>query len=191
MTVAMPYPTLPTRRPRRLGIEAHTEFVATLIAELRSSVTSLKADPLGGADFDRRAGDVVRLVRLLDAIDGPWSPGRLQPISLPFAVVEAVKDLGLPATVSGQWGEEQFVGIPEAVQTGIELLLLALSAGEAPVSVRIGDDRTVVIDGTMDLADPRRNWQLRCARRVLEGERCRVRLNPVGGGFRVELRVLR
>ena len=77
------------------------------------------------------------------------------------------------------------------VRTALELVLLALAGdGKAgPVQVRITGDRFVALDGTMDLGDSRRTWQLRSGRRVLEGEGFRVRLMGSATRYRVELRV--
>src|SRR5437763_3521531 len=151
------------RRPRRLCIDAHTEFVATLVAELKSSVARLQSAVADrSAGLDRETKDIARLVGLLDAIDGPGDGRRLAPLSLPATVVAAAGDLDLAVEVSGRAGNELFVAEGTCVRTGLELLLLALAGpdGEA-LSVRIAGDRAVTVGGTMDLADPRRNWQLR------------------------------
>ncbi len=77
------------RRSRRLCIDAHTEFVGTLVAELQSSVTRLQTASRRLVDgnetdgVDRETRDIARLVGLLDAIDGPPSRRRLEPVSLP------------------------------------------------------------------------------------------------------------
>src|SRR5581483_9350215 len=83
-------PTAPApvrgRRPRRLCIDAHTEFVATLVAELQSSVARLQTASRRLVDgneidgVDRETRDIARLVGLLDAIDGPPSRRHLEPV---------------------------------------------------------------------------------------------------------------
>ena len=54
----------------------------------------------------------------------------------------------------------------------------------------IPSDRIVHVEGALDFTDERRVWQLRCGRRVLEGENCRVRLMRVADGYRLEIRAL-
>jgi hypothetical protein len=196
----------PGRGRRRLCIEAHTEFVATLVEELQSSVTRLQAlsgglvrAASGGGDdaavdlpgLDRQARDIARLVGLLDAIDGPATNRRLSPISLTGTIVEAARALDLPVVLSGQAGTELFVADGPRVRTALELVLLALAGDgkSGPVQVGITGDRFVSLDGTMDLGDARRTWQLRSGRRVLEGEGFRVRLMGSATRYRVELRV--
>ena len=177
------------RRPRRLCIDAHAEFVATLVAELKSSVVQLqRAAADGTAGLDRETKDIARLVGLLDAIDGPGDGRHLAPLSLPAAVLAAAGDLDLVVEVSGRAGDELIVADGTCLGTGLELLLLALAGpgGEA-LSVGIAGDRAVTVEGTMDLTDPRRSWQLRSGRRVLEGEGLRVRLLGGETRFLVEL----
>jgi hypothetical protein len=193
------------RRARRLCVDAHTEFVANLVAELQSSVTRLRTaahgltagdgspDAAVDADvarLDREARDIARLVDLLDAVDGPTDRRRLEPLSLPHAVCDAGHGLDVPIDVVGEAGEELFVADAACIRTGVELLLLAIAGdgGDGPVKVRIAGDHLVILDGTMDLADPRRCWQLRSGRRVLEGEGCRLSLLGAGGRYRIELR---
>lgn len=190
------------RRPRRLGIEAHTDFVGTLVAELDDAVTRLRAavqslsaapgdaekDLVDPAGLDRPADDLLRLVRLLDTIDGPGDGRHLGLISLPDALSDAAKGLGVDVAVRGVAGPGRFVGDDESVRLGLELVLSALAAGDRPVEVGIAGDRVAVLDGAFDPADERRVWQLRCGRRVLEGENCRVRLIGARGGYRVEIR---
>jgi len=176
------------RRSRRLCIDAHTEFVATLVTELQSSVARLQSAAADrSAGLDRATKDIARLVGLLDAIDGPGDGRRLTPLSLPATVVAAAAgDLDLAVEVSGRAGGELFVADGACVRTGLELLLLALAGPDGEtLSVRIASDRAVTVGGTMDLADPRRNWQLRSGRRVLEGEGLRVRL--LGGESRLQV----
>jgi hypothetical protein len=207
MTATMTSPPATTRRPRRIGIEAHTEFVATLVAELRSSVTDLQAasgallaaaatpaveghvDLLDTTDFDRRTGDVARLVRLLDAIDGTGADRRPAGLSLPSFIVDVAKGFELPVTVEGEWGPDLFVADAESLRTGLELLFLSLAGEGRRAEIRVVNERLVVIDATVELTDPRACWQLRCARRVLEGEGCGVRLIRTGTRCRLELRV--
>jgi len=192
------------RRPRRLGIEAHTEFVATLVSELDAAVAGLRAaarsltDPPAGTEVDlvdpatveRSAGDLLRLVRLLEAIDGPADHRHLELVSLPEALLQAADGLKLDLAVRGACGPGRFLGDPEAIRLGAELILLAFADADASVEMGIAHERLVVIEGAFDLADELRVWRLRSGRRVLEGENCRVRL--VGGrdGYRLEVRVL-
>lgn len=192
-----------SRRPHRLGIDAHTEFVAVLVSELDAAVASLLAatgtvrepaadgvalfDP---ADVDRSVGDVRRLVRLLEIIDGPGDEHYIQPMSLPDAFAEAAKGLDLDLAVRGAAGPESVLGDPEAIRLGAELVLAAFAGNRRTVKLGIPNDRVVHVEGALDLTDERRVWQLRCGRRVLEGENCKVRLVRVPVGYRLEIRAL-
>jgi hypothetical protein len=197
-------PPARSRRPRRLGIDAHTEFVGTLVSELDSAVTRLRAaaqslteKPAQGdvdlgdtSGLDGPSNDVLRLVRLLDVIDGPGGPRHLEPVSLPDALAQAAKALDIDLSVRGVAGRGRFLGDAESIRLGAELVLSAFAADDAPVVVGIPNDRLVVIEGAFDLSDERRVWQLRCGRRVLEGENCRVRLIGGKNGYRLEIRAL-
>jgi len=176
----MTSPAARHRRPRRLGIEAHTEFVETLVSELDSAVSALR-EP---------TGDLLRLIRLLEAIDGPGDQRHLELVSLPETLMRAAKGLDLDVALRGASGAGRFLGDPEAVRLGAELVLLAFSGGAGPVQVGIANDRLVIIEGVFDLADERRVWRLRSGRRVLEGENCRVRLIGGRGAYRLEIRAL-
>lgn len=190
-----------SRRPYRLGIDAHTEFVAVLVSELDAAVASLQdaagtARPAGGAvDFDvsaidRSVEDVRRLVRLLDFIDGPGEVRDLEPLNLPDAILEAATGLALDLDVRGAAGPDRFLCDPESFRLGAELVLSAFAGGGGRVKLEIPHDRIVHVEGPLDFTDERRMWQLRCGRRVLEGENCRIRLQRVPGGYRLEIRAL-
>jgi hypothetical protein len=198
MAMTMSAPTAPpkpgwTKRSRRICVEAHTEFVATLVTEMQSSVERLQAATPGSDQFERQMKDIARLVELLDAVDGPAEGRRLSPLNLAGTISDAARNLDLAVNWSGQAGHELFLADAAAVRTAIELLLLALS-GDGPgghVEARIVDDYTVALFGTMDLSDPRRCWQLRSGRRVIEAEGFRVSLGTTGDGYQVKLRVAR
>ena len=198
-TVTTPEPVRP-RRPRRLCIDAHSEFVATLVAELQSSVARLQSASRrlldgaagdSGVGLDRETKDIARLVDLLDAIDGPGTQRRLAPLSLAETIAAAARGVDVAVAMSGRAGDELFVADGASVRTALELLLLALAGDgtDGPVRIRIHTDREVALEGTMDLSDPRRSWQLRSGRRVLEGEGFRVRLPAGDPRYRVELSV--
>lgn len=198
VTMSAPAPAAPpkpgwTRRSRRICIEAHTEFVATLVTEMQGSVERLHAAVPGSDDFDRQMKDIARLVELLDAVDGPAEGRRLTPLNLPSTIAAAARNLDLAVNWSGAAGDELFLADGAAVRTAIELVLLALSGDGAGrhVEARIIDDYTVALYGTMDLADPRRCWQLRSGRRVVEAEGFRVSLAATGDTYQVKLRVTR
>jgi hypothetical protein len=182
--------------------------LATLVAELQSSVARLQtasrrlvdsATDAGGAHADtaeplgveREARDIARLVGLLDAIDGPPSRRRLAPVNLPQAVLAAAAEAGVPVEVTGRAGDEYFVADGACVRTALEFLLLALTGdgSHGPVHVRTDGGRRVTIEGTMDLADPRRTWQLRSGRRVADGEGIHVRLLEARPRYRVDLSI--
>ena len=178
MTIMTPTPfTVRSRRPHRLGIDAHTEFVAGLVSELDAAVSSLRMD------------DVRRLISLLDIIDGPGNERYLQPTSLPDVLCEAAKRLDLDADIRGATGSERFLCDPHSLQLGAELVISAF-AGDGAVLLAIPSDHVVHVEGHFDLTDERRVWQLRCGRRVLEGEGCRVRLMRLPGGYRLEIRAV-
>jgi hypothetical protein len=84
--------------------------VATLVAELKSSVGGLREASDRPADIGRQTRDTARLVSLLDAIDGPGEYRRLAPISLPETILAAAAALDVAVTVSGQAGRELSVG---------------------------------------------------------------------------------
>jgi hypothetical protein len=198
MAMTMSAPVAPpkpgwTKRSRRICIEAHTEFVATLVTEMQSSVQRLQAATPGGNEFERQMKDIARLVELLDAVDGPAEGRRLSPLNLAGTIADAARNVDVAVNWSGEAGDELFLADRAAVRTAIELVLLALSAdGAGPhVEARIVDDYTVGLFGTMDLTDPRRCWQLRSGRRVVEAEGFRVSLGTGGGGYQVTLRVTR
>lgn len=191
-----------SRRPYRLGIDAHTEFVAVLVSELDAAVASLKAaagsersategvERVDASAIDRSVEDVRRLVRLLDVIDGPGEMRYLERVSLPDAVREAAEGLSLDLDVRGAAGQERFLCDPESFRLGAELVLTAFAGDGRSVKLGIPNDRIVHVEGPFDFTDERRMWQLRCGRRVLEGENCRIRLSRVPGGYRLEIRAL-
>ena len=155
-----------------------------MLARLRERSAEL------GDDVARPVEDLARYVRLLDAIDGPGTDRRLAAVSLPGAAADAATGLGLAVERSGAAGDELFVAEAAALRTGLELLLLGL-AGEGrdrPVRLEVVTDRFVTLDAPSDGADPRRCWELRYGRRVLEGQGCRVRLLGAGDRLRVEVR---
>jgi len=185
------------RRSRRICIEAHTEFVETLVTELQSSVARLQTasrrlvDGVGLPGLEQETKAIARLVGLLDAIDGPGNGRRLGGVSLPESILAAGADLDIPLVVSGQWGQELFLAEASCLRTALELLLLALSGNGRgdPIGVTVNGDREVTLEGTMDLGDSRRSWQFRYGRRVLEGEGVRVGLAQSRERYRVVLSV--
>jgi len=196
-------PPVRIRRPYRLGIDAHTEFVSVLVSELDAAVASLQAAAMTvrtlpgdevelfePSSVDRSVGDVRRLVRLLEIIDGPAEERYLQPLSLPDAFCQAAKGLDLDIVVRGKAGPDRFLCDPEALELGAELVLSAFAGDGKSVQLGIPNDRILHVEGGLDLSDERRVWQLRCGRRVLEGENCRVRLVRVPVGYRLEVRAL-
>jgi hypothetical protein len=198
MVMTMSVPAAPpkpgwTKRSRRICIEAHTEFVATLVTEMQRSVERLQAAKPGSDGFDRHMKDIARLVELLDAVDGPAEGRRLSPLNLAGTISDAAQNLDLAVNWSGVAGDQLFLADGAAVRTAIELLLLALSGDGpgGPVEARIVDDYTVALSGTMDLTDARRCWQLRSGRRVVEAEGFRVSLATTDDGYQVKLRVAR
>ena len=183
-------PPVRHRRPHRLGIDAHTNFVATLVSELDSAVAGLQAVEFGDpSDRDRSIGDVLRLVRLLETIDGPDELHHLQPINLGDATVRAAKGLDIEVTLRGEPGDARFHGVADSFQLGMEMVLMAFVRAGEPVQIDLPGDHVVVVQGAFDPSDERRAWQLRCGRRVLEGENCRVRLTGRRGHYRLEIRV--
>jgi hypothetical protein len=201
LTTSTP-PAVRSRRPYRLGIDAHTEFVAVLVSEMDAAVASLQAaagtakpttdglDLFDATAIDRSVEDVRRLVRLLDIIDGPAEVRDLEPLNLPDAICGAAMGLDLDLDVRGAAGPDRFLCDPEAFRLGAELILSAFTGNGGRVKLGIPTDRIVHVEGALSLSDERRGWQLRCGRRVLEGEGCRVRLLRVPDGYRLEIRAL-
>jgi len=127
-------------------------------------------------------------VRLLEVIDGPGKAGHLELVSLPDAFCGAAKGLDLDVAVRGVAGPERFQCDPATLQLGAELVLSAFAGDGQTVQLGIPNARVLHVEGKLDLSDERRVWQLRCGRRVLEGENCRVRLARVPVGYRLEVR---
>ena len=173
------------RRTRRLGIEAHTDFVSTLVSELYGTVARM-----GTAELGRSAEDLQRLIRLLDAIDGPRDRRDLKLVSLAEVVQQAAGTLGIELRVRGEKARRRFLCDHGSMVLGLEFALLALSGPDRAVSVGLPDDYLAVLEGSFDPTDERQAWQLRSGRRVLEGQNCRVRL--IGGltVSRFEIRAL-
>jgi hypothetical protein len=189
-------PTPAWARRALRSANAHTEFLATLVAELQGSVQRLQvasATPDAGAhdQLYRETKDIARLVELLDAIDGPRAGRRLTVLNLPELVLGAAGQVDAAVEISGQPGNDHFVADGAAVQTAAELLILALAGDGAggPVQIHILNDYTVGLEGTIDLTDARRSWQLRSSRRVLEAQGFRLNLSEEKGRYRVQLRV--
>ena len=110
MVMTMSAPAAPpkpgwTKRSRRICIEAHTEFVATLVTEMQSSVERLQAATPGSDGFERHMKDIARLVELLDAVDGPAEGRRLSPLNLAGTIADAARNLGLAVNWSGAAGD--------------------------------------------------------------------------------------
>jgi len=183
-------PPVRSRRPYRLGIDAHTEFVAMLVSELDAAVASLRAaaESRTPADVDRSVAEVSRLIRLLDIIDGPGEARYLQRLSLPDVLSRAAKGMDLDIAVRGTPESAPFLCDPESLQLGAELVLSAFAGDGGTVQLGFPNDRVAHVEGALDFTDERRVWQLRCGRRVLEGENCRVRLVRVPAGYRLEIR---
>jgi len=190
MTMTTTTPPVRSRRPYRLGIDAHTEFVAVLVSELDAAVASLRAaaGTLRPSDLDRAVGEVNRLIRLLDIIDGPGEERYLEPMNLPDVLCQAAKGMDLDITVRGTPGSGRFLSDPESIQLGAELVLSAFAGEGVTVELGFPNDRVVHVEGALDFTDERRTWRLRCGRRVLEGENCRVRLVRLPRGYRLEIR---
>ena len=193
-----------SRRVRRLGIDAHTEFVGTLVSELDAALSRMRAavsgfgEPLtegevllgDPAAVERPAEDMLRLVRLLEAIDGPAERRHLELLNLPEVLGQAAKSLDVEVSVRGEQRRQCFLGDRDSMLLGMELVLLAFNAPGVSVTAGIPDDRLLVVGGPFDPSDERRAWHLRCGRRVLEGQHCRVRLIGGRGGYRLEIRAL-
>jgi hypothetical protein len=164
--------------------------VAALVASAGTAQNPTAGDgkPFDAAAVDRSVDDVRRLVRLLEVIDGPAEERHLRPVSLPDAFCEAATGLDLDVAVRGAAGSERFNCEPETLRLGAELVLSAFAGKGRTVQLGIPNDRVLHVEGEMDLGDERRVWQLRCGRRILEGENCRVRLVRVPVGYRLEVR---
>jgi hypothetical protein len=157
------------RKGLRLTTATHSEFVSSLIEQFEATIAA------------GSRSDILRLVRVLEAMDGPASRRKPAALSLPRTVLETIDDLGLPVAVSGRPGEEYFVADADRLRAGLELALIALTGtdGDGGLSLEIRNDRLVVIEGWLDPADATGCWQMRYGRLILEGEGCRVLL--IGG----------
>ena len=202
---AVPY--APPRR--RLTTGSHAEFVSALVHEFKTALASLQGasellarrhhelDEVVLADLsaiiDRQTARVAWLVRLLEAVDGDGSSRRIEPVHGATVAHQAAAahDLIVEITRGADRDDETFLGDPERVRLGLEILFEALhspAAGSVTVAMAVGGYVTAVAPA-LDLEEPQRRFALRSAFRVLDMEGCQLRVRSAGDETRVEVRL--
>lgn len=169
---------------RRLTTGSHAEFVGALVHEFRSALASLEGD--------RQAARVAWLVRVLEAVDGDGSSRRIEPVhgATVARQAAAAHDMVVEITRGAERDDETFLGDPERVRLGMEILFEALRSPAGPVTVAmaVGGYVTAVAPA-LDLDEPQRRFALRSAFRVLDMEGCQLRVRSAGDETRVEVRL--
>ena len=194
---------------RRLTTGSHAEFVGALVHEFRSALAPLQGasellarrrhelDEVVLADLsaviDRQAARVAWLVRVLDAVDGDGSSRRVEPVhgATVARQAAAAHDMVVDITRGADRDDETFLGDPERVRLGLEILFEALhspAAGSVTVAMAVGGYVTAVAPA-LDLEEPQRRFALRSAFRVLDMEGCQLRVRSTGDETRVEVRL--
>ena len=193
---------------RRLTTGSHAEFVGALVSEFRGALASLKGaselmarrrheleeDVL--ADLirviDRQAARVAWLVRLLEAVDGDSSSRRVEPVHGATVARQAAAghEATLDVTAEADRDSQTFLGDPERVRLGLEILFEALGSPAGPVAARLpAEGYLTVVAPALDLDEPQRRFALRSAFRVLETEGCQLRVRSIGDETRAEVRL--
>jgi len=194
---------------RRLTTGSHAEFVGALVHEFKSALASLQGasellarrhhelDEVVLADLsaiiERQTARVAWLVRVLEAVDGDGSSRRVEPVhgATVARQAAAAHDLVVDITRGADRDDETFLGDPERVRLGLEILFEALhspAAGSVTVAMAVGGYVTAVAPA-LDLEEPQRRFALRSAFRVLDMEGCQLRVRSTGDETRVEVRL--
>jgi len=193
---------------RRLTTGSHAEFVGALVHEFKSALASLQGASellarrrheldevvLGDltAVIDQQAARVAWLVRVLEAVDGDGSSRRVEPVhgATVARQAAAAHDMVVEITRGADRDDDTFLGDPERVRLGLEILFEALHspAGSVTVAMAVGGLVTAVAPA-LDLDEPQRRFALRSAFRVLDMEGCQLRVRSAGDGTRVEVRL--
>ena len=169
---------------RRLTTGSHAEFVGALVHEFNSALATLEGD--------RQVARVAWLVRVLEAVDGDGSSRRVEPVhgATVARQAAAAQDMIVEINRNADRDDETFLGDPERVRLGLEMLFEALHspAGSVAVAMPVGGYVTAVAPA-LDLDEPQRRFALRSAFRVLDMEGCQLRVRSAGDETRVEVRL--
>ncbi len=193
---------------RRLTTGSHGEFVGALVNEFRGALASLKGASellarrrheldeavLGdlSAVIDRQAARVAWLVRLLEAVDGDGSSRRVEPVHGATVAYQAAAahDMVLQITPGADRDSDTFLGDPERVRLGLEILFEALRSSAGPVTAEMAVEGCITaVAPALDLDEPQRRFALRSAFRVLDMEGCQLRVRSAGEETRAEVRL--
>ena len=108
----------------------------------------------------------------------------------PARQAAAANDMVVEIAGGAERDDDTFLGDPERVRLGLEILFEALHspAGSVTVAMAVGGDVTAVAPA-LDLDEPQRRFALRSAFRVLDMEGCQLRVRSAGDETRVEVRL--
>ena len=169
---------------RRLTTGSHAEFVGALVHEFRGALASLKdADLSGRVDW---------LVRLLEAVDGDGSTRRVEPVhgATVARQAAAAQEMTLEITPGADRDSHTFLGDPERVRLGLEILFEALQSPDRALAARLPAEGCLTLASpALDLDEPQRRFALRSAFRVLDMEGCTLRIRTLGDETRAEVRL--
>jgi signal transduction histidine kinase len=193
---------------RRLTTGSHAEFVGALVQEFRGALASLKGaselmarrrDDLEDgvvADLtgviDRQAARVVWLVRLLEAVDGDGASRRVEPVhgATVARQAAAAQAMTVEVTDGADRADRMFLGDPERVRLGLEILFEALHSPDGSLTARLpAEGSLILVAPTLDLDEPQRRFALRSAFRVLDMEGCQLRIRSLGDETHAEVRL--
>jgi hypothetical protein len=193
---------------RRLTTGSHAEFVGALVHEFKGALASLQGasdllahrrPDLGEAVLadlsgviDRQAARVAWLVRVLEAVDGDGSSRRIEPVhgATVARQAAAAHDIVVDIARGAERDDDTFLGDPERVRLGLEILFEALYSPEGSVTVAMAAGGYVTaVAPVLDLDEQQRRFALRSAFRVLDMEGCQLRVRSAGDETRVEVRL--
>lgn len=193
---------------RRLTTGSHAEFVGALVHEFKSALASLRGagelmarrrhelDEAVLADLstviDRQTARVAWLVRLLEAVDGDGSSRRVEPVhgATVARQAAAAHDMTIEIARRADRDDDTFLGDPERVRLGLEILLEALHSPAGPVTAGMAVEGCfTAVAPALDLDEPQRRFALRSAFRVLDMEGCQLRVRSAGDETRAEVRL--
>jgi hypothetical protein len=110
------------------------------------------------AVIDRQAARVAWLVRVLEAVDGDGSSRRIEPVHGATVARQAAAANDMVVEIAGgaERDDDTFLGDPERVRLGLEILFEALHspAGSVAVAMAVGGDVTAVAPA-LDLDETR------------------------------------
>jgi hypothetical protein len=189
---------------RRLTTGSHAEFVGALVHEFRTALASLQGaselfarrrhelDEVVLADLTAVIDRQTARVAWLEAVDGDGSSRRVEPVhgATVARQAAAAHDMAVDIAPGADRDDETFLGDPERVRLGLEILFEALHTPARPVTVAIAVGGYVTaLAPALDLDEPQRRFALRSAFRVLDMEGCQLRVRSAGDETRVEVRL--